>query len=72
MTRDGMLVRLEAARDGMHPEMPIVDVLTADGETCLSKCRAAGSRAAVTASAGLSSVGKMARCSSSSRRSTGA
>lgn len=33
MTTDGMLVRLEAVRDGSHPDMPVVDVLTADGET---------------------------------------
>ncbi len=30
---DGMSVKLAAVRDGMHPDMPIVDVLTADGDT---------------------------------------
>ena len=30
---DGMFVQIAALHDGSHPEMPIADVLTADGET---------------------------------------
>lgn len=30
---DGMTILIAAVHDGMHPDMPIVDIVTADGET---------------------------------------